>query len=73
MILFPIRTSYFGVYNDVKNKIFSILVPLIKKPKNDFLLDKNTNLIRIKLCGDGTNIGLKINKIHCLKYLFKNK
>lgn len=55
-MLFPIATEELGVRNYFIPKLRSILFPLQAKSKGDpsFKLD---NLIRLKISGDGTNIG----------------
>ena len=56
--LFPIRKTFNGVSNELVNKLRSVLYPLITNIDENFQL-KEDKLIRIKICGDGTNVGKK--------------
>lgn len=67
-LLFPLQKSFYGVYNNYKKKLSSVVIPLIMKQNNDAdnnaktKFDWNVNkLIKIKICGDSTNIGKNFN------------
>lgn len=55
---FTLKKIGLGVYNDYIPKLRSILIPLIRGKKLFFF--ENDETIKIKLCGDGVNVGNKL-------------
>lgn len=53
--LFPLQKTQLGVQNNIRQKLRSVLIPLLKNENESFLMDEN--IIKIKICGDGTKIG----------------